>query len=111
MAIHDRKGSAIRICCSTSRESGSCTNSSKFRLDAIEGEVFSTLYHHLMHPSYLEAYIRAVEEEQRAIAAAPKADKRKPEKAVVQARRLFDKRLRLFERGILDEPEGEAKLA
>jgi hypothetical protein len=27
-------------------ESGSCTNSSKFRLDAIEGEVFSTLYHH-----------------------------------------------------------------
>ena len=29
---------------------------------------------------------------------------------MVQARRLFEKRLGLFERGILDGPEGEAKL-
>lgn len=59
MAIHDRNGPSVRICCSTSRESGSCANSSKYRLDMIEHEVFAALHDHLMHPSYLEAYVTA----------------------------------------------------
>ncbi len=58
MAIHDRKGSAIRIRCSTSRESGSCDNTGKFRLDHIEAEIFANLHDHLMQPAYIEEYIR-----------------------------------------------------
>jgi hypothetical protein len=36
ISIHDRKGGAIRIRCSTARESGSCPNTGYFRLDRIE---------------------------------------------------------------------------
>ncbi|SFO04413.1 hypothetical protein SAMN04487859_11410 [Roseovarius lutimaris] len=43
----------IRIRCSTHRESGSCGNNGKFRLDKIEATIFSSLTEHLMHPTYL----------------------------------------------------------
>jgi hypothetical protein len=110
MSIHDRKGSAIRIRCSTSRESGSCDNGSKYRLEEIETEVFSSLHERLMHPRYIEEYIRAYAEERQNLAATPKHDRAKLERAIAEARMSFDRRLGLFERGILDGADGEAKL-
>ena len=110
MAIHDRKGSAIRIACSTSRESGSCDNSGKFRLDQIEDEIFSNLHDHLLHPAYIEEYISAYGQERKALAASGKADHGKLQRAVAEARNLFERRLNLYERGVLDGDDGEAKL-
>ncbi|WP_425438709.1 recombinase family protein [Roseinatronobacter thiooxidans] len=110
MAIHDRKGSAIRIACSTSRESGSCDNSGRFRLDQIEDEIFSNLYEHLLNPAYLEEYVSAYDQERKALAAAGKPDQGKLQRAVVEARNLFERRLNLYECGVLDGAEGEAKV-
>ncbi|SDY75527.1 recombinase family protein [Citreimonas salinaria] len=110
MAIHDRKGSAIRLACSTSRESGSCDNTGKFRLDQIEGEIFSTLHDHLLHPAYIEEYISAYDQERRALADAGRADQGKLERDVAEARNRFERRLNLYERGVLDGDDGEAKL-
>ncbi|WP_442970486.1 recombinase family protein [Roseovarius sp. D22-M7] len=110
MAIHDRKGSAIRIACSTSRESGSCDNAGKFRLDLIENEIFSTLHDHLLHPAYLEQYVSAYDEERKALAGAGKPDQGKLQRAVAEARNLFERRLKLYERGVLDGPDVEAKI-
>lgn len=86
MAIHDRKGNAIRIACSTSKESGSCKNSGKFRLDQIENEIFSTLHDHLLHPAYIEEYIAAYDRERKAIADADKPDRGKLQREVTEAR-------------------------
>lgn len=110
MAIHDRKGSAIRIACSTSRESGSCDNTGKFRLDQIEGEIFSTLHDHLLHPAYIEEYISAYDQERKALADAGKPDQGKLQRSVAEARNLFERRLNLYDRGVLDGAEGEAKI-
>jgi len=110
MAIHDRKGSAIRIACSTSRENGSCDNTGKFRLDHIEEEIFSTLHDHLLHPAYIEEYILAYDQERKALAEAGMADQGKLERDVAEARNRFERRLKLYERGVLNGDDGEAKL-
>ncbi|MCA0997672.1 recombinase family protein [Yangia pacifica] len=110
MAIHDRKGSAIRIACSMSRESGSCANSGKFRLDQIEDQIFAALHDHLLHPAYIEEYISAYGQERKALAETGRADQGKLERAVAEARNLFERRLVLYERGVLDGDDGEAKL-
>jgi len=99
MAIHDRKGSAIRIRCSTSRESGSCDNKGKFRLDHIEAEISANLHDHLMQPAYIEEYIRAYDDARRSLATAPKPDCTKLERAVAEARTSFERLVTLFERG------------
>ena len=110
MAVHDRSGSAIRIRCSTSTESGSCDNKSRFRLDEIEAAIFAELHDHLMHPTYIEEYIRAFDEERRTLQSSSTSDRPKLERAIVEARVLFERRLNLFERGIIEGAEGEAKL-
>jgi hypothetical protein len=50
MSVHDRKGGAIRIRCSTARESGSCSNTGYYRLDQIEQAVIGQLAEHLAQP-------------------------------------------------------------
>ncbi|WP_152463743.1 zinc ribbon domain-containing protein [Roseivivax sp. THAF30] len=111
MAIHDRKGSAIRLRCSTARESGSCKNKGKFRLDKIEQAIFSKLEELLSDPAYIEEFVRTYEEERRRLASSPKTDRAELQRALGEASMLFERRLALFEKGILDGIAGEAKLA
>ncbi|MGP9788544.1 recombinase zinc beta ribbon domain-containing protein [Roseinatronobacter sp. NSM] len=54
MSIHDRSGSAIRIRCSTARESGSCDNDKRYRLDKIEHAVLAKLKAELADPIYVK---------------------------------------------------------
>jgi site-specific DNA recombinase len=110
MAIHDRCGNAIRIRCSTSTESGSCDNNSRFRLDEIEAAIFAELHDHLMHPTYIEEYIRTFDAERRTLQNSSRSDRPKLERAIAEASVLFERRLSLFERGIIEGAEGEAKL-
>ncbi len=66
MSIHDRHPSgAIRIRCSRSIESGTCSNTKKYRLDKIEGAVLSGLQAQLAHPDLLAEYVRVYREERR----------------------------------------------
>ncbi len=110
MSIHDRKGSAIRIRCSTAAESGSCSNTKKVRLDKIEAELFASLRGVLSNASYVEAFIEVYNAERRRLSASGQPDRTKLERQLKEASSLFETRLGLFEKGILSGEEGEVLL-
>ncbi|WP_371810063.1 recombinase family protein [Ruegeria sp. HKCCD7319] len=110
MSIHDRKGSAIRLRCSAAKESGSCNNNGKVRLDKIESALLAELRKELSTPTYINEFIRAYNEERRELNAAGKPDRKKLERTVAEANKLLSRRIELFEMGILEGVEGEAKL-
>ena len=110
MSIHDRNGSAIRIRCSASKDSGSCNNNGKVRLDKIESALLAELRKELSMPTYINEFIRAYNEERRELNAAGKPDRKKLERKVAEANKLLSRRIELFEMGILEGVEGEAKL-
>ncbi|WP_170773919.1 recombinase family protein [Ruegeria lacuscaerulensis] len=110
MSIHDRNGNTIRIRCSTAKESGSCNNNGKVRLDKIESALLTELRKELSEPTYIDEFIRTYNEESRKLNAADKPDRKKLERAVAEANKLLSRRIELFEMGILEGVEGEAKL-
>lgn len=110
MAIHDRNGSAIRIRCSTAAESGSCSNTKKVRLDKIEAALFANLRGVLADPCYMRAFVEAYDEERRRLSASGQPDRKKLERQLKEASKLFETRLGLFEKGILSGEDGEALL-
>ncbi|NQX72735.1 MAG: hypothetical protein HRT62_04045 [Epibacterium sp.] len=110
MSIHDRKGSAIRIRCSTAAESGSCVNTKKVRLDKIEAELFASLRRILSNCSYVEAFVETYNDERRRLNASGQPDRTKLERQLKEMGKLFETRLGLFEKGILSGEEGEALL-
>lgn len=110
MAIHDRNGSAIRIRCSTAAESGSCSNTKMVRLDTIEAALFANLRGVLSNPSYIEAFVEAYNEERRRLSSSRQPDRKKLERQLKEAGKIFETRLGLFEKGILPREEGETLL-
>ena len=82
MSVHDRKGGAIRIRCSTARESGSCSNTGYYRLDRIEQAVIGHLAEHLAQPAYAEAYVREYRKETERETADARRDRAKLERDV-----------------------------
>ncbi len=85
-------------------------NKAKFRLDDIEAEIFCRLHDHLMHPAYIEEYIRSYDDERRALAEAPQPDISKLERAVAEARSVFERRLALYDEGVLEGEDGKARV-
>lgn len=63
MSIHDRRGDAVRITCTTFAESRSCSCSRHFNLNSIEGAVIGGLKDRLSDPIALRAYIEGYMEE------------------------------------------------
>ena len=59
MAVHDRRGTAIRIKRATAVESGTCNRTGSARLDRIEGAVLGHLGETLTDRAYLETYVAA----------------------------------------------------
>ena len=110
MSIHDRKGSAIRLRCSTAKESGSCSNTGKVRLDKIEDALFENLRAALQSPIYIDAFIREYNAESRRISSGDQVDSKKLEREVKEAEALFKRRISLFEKGLLEGDEGDALL-
>jgi site-specific DNA recombinase len=88
MTMHDRRGDAIRIKCSTMRESGSCTNTKSYRLDLIEKAVVSGLIDRMRRPEWLEHYIEAQQEDRRGTAKARAAAERSVAKVEGEIDRL-----------------------
>lgn len=65
MSLKDTRGAAVRIVCSTWRESRSCTNARIYRLDQIERAVIDGLLDRLRHPETLIAHVEAMQADHR----------------------------------------------
>ncbi|WP_149777579.1 hypothetical protein [Ruegeria intermedia] len=64
----------------------------------------------MSEPTYINEFIRAYNEERRKLSAADKPDRKKLERTVAEANKLFKRRIELFEMGILEGAKGEAML-
>ena len=71
MAVHDRRGAAIRIKCATAVESGTCDHTGSARLDRIEGAILGHLGETLTDRTDLEVYVAAYRDERARMAGGP----------------------------------------
>ena len=110
MAIHDRKGSAIRIRCSAATESGSCDNRGRYRLDRIEAAIFDRLRETLARPDYAAEFVRAYGEERRRLAGAARANLAALQRAEAEATNRFARLVDMMARGLIDGPEADAQV-
>jgi site-specific DNA recombinase len=110
MSIHDRTGGAIRIRCSTARESGSCPNTGYYRLDRIEQAVIGHLAEHLAQPAYADAYIREYRKETERETADARRDRAKLERDVSHSRSALDRLIHLYTSGVIDGADAEARV-
>lgn len=111
MSIHDRSGPAIRIRCSTAVESGSCTNSARYRLDRIEGAILARLREQLDRPDLLREYLAAYREQRRATIDDASRSRTAREREHAKLSAELTRAIRLYAQGVLDGPEAEAQLA
>lgn len=99
MTMHDRRGDAIRIKCSTHRESGSCSNSKSYRLDHIELAVIDGLLARLRDPASIAAFVDAMQAERRDEA----KQRASAERAVARAQGSIDNMSRSLIHGRISE--------
>lgn len=65
LTMHDRRGDAVRITCATAKESGSCPNRRRYRLDKIERAVIGAVLARLREPESVCAWLAEVQADQR----------------------------------------------
>ena len=65
LVMHDQRGTVTRVRCSTVRESGSCDNTRRYRLDKIEAAVVGGVLERLRDPALINAYIDEYQRERR----------------------------------------------
>ena len=105
----DRSGP--RIQCSTSRESGSCTNKSRYYVERIEGHVVYVLRLQLSDTSMIAEYVRAYREERRRIESEARRNRQTSERALAD---LLERRKKLIDkmsRDLISDEEAEPLLA
>ncbi len=110
MSIHDHAGAAIRIRCSTARESGACSNGGRYRLDRIEAVIVEHLREHLSHPDLLREYLRAYHEERATAIAAAKREHAAIEREAVKAKARFQRLVKLYTDAVIDGPGAETDI-
>ncbi len=106
MAAHDRRGDAVRIRCTTNRESGTCTNSRRYRLDRIEAVVIDGIAERLSDPAALAAYVDAYHDERRAETKA----RAKLERALADCRARINRMARMLVDGRVPEDFFDAEM-
>ena len=102
LAIQTTRGDSIWLRCSTARESGSCTNRTRPRLDRIEAAVFGRLAEELRDPVYIREYLRAYHEERERQSSAARRDKARLERAARKAKAAFQRAHDLYVQGVTD---------
>lgn len=110
MAIHDYYKNSVRIRCSRSRESGSCTNEKRYRLDIIERGVIDRLREQFAHPAYLKEYVRIYCEERRGDVARATRERATVERQFAEAETAFKRKMDLYSRGVIDGEEAEREI-
>ncbi|MFT3973285.1 MAG: recombinase family protein [Amaricoccus sp.] len=111
MALHDRSGSAVRIRCSTAKESGACDNGGRYRLDRIERAIIERLREQLAHPEALRAYLHHYREARRSSIAAATRDRTALEREVATISGQLDRMLGLYTRSVIDGETAERQIA
>jgi DNA invertase Pin-like site-specific DNA recombinase len=111
MSAHDRDGDAIRIRCSRSKESATCCNNRKYRLDKIERAVIDGLRGQLLHPDLLAEYVRAYREERRDEAAKAVRERSTLERRLADLNGQLERLMQAMSRGILPIEAVEAQYA
>ena len=111
MSVHDRSGSAIRIRCSTARESGSCDNDKRYRLDKIEQAVLERLKRELADPAYVKEYLKAYYEQRRILIRETVRNRSTIEKDLSDTKARLARLVDLYARGVTDGPSAEKDIA
>jgi hypothetical protein len=111
MSTHDRSGSAIRIRCSTARESGSCNNDKRYRLDKIEHAVLEKLKAELADPIYVKEYLKAYYDERRTLIRETERNRSSIEKELTETQGRLARLVDLYTRGVIDGPAAEKDIA
>lgn len=92
MSAHDTWGDAVRVRCTTERESGACDNRRRYRLDKIEAVVIDGVARRLSDPAALQAYIDGFQQERRAETQA----RARLERAAAEARGKIERMSRML---------------
>lgn len=88
MHMHDQRRGAVRIKCSTHKESGSCPNGKSYRLDLIERAVIDGLIQKLSQPEHVAAFIEAAQADRRSEAVARATAERDVQRAQAAIERM-----------------------
>ena len=88
LAMHDTRGDAVRVKCSTFRESGTCANGRSYRLDQIQSAVIDGLIERLRNPDLVASFIEAAQEDRRTEAKARATAERDMDRAKAAIERL-----------------------
>lgn len=114
MSTHDTWGDAVRVRCTTERESGACDNRRRYRLDKIEAVVIDGVARRLSDPKALAEYIDGFQAERRAETQA----RARLEKEAAAARGKIERMARMLVEGRVPEdffdvemPKARAALA
>lgn len=65
LGMHDRRGDVIRVTCATAKESGSCDNRKRYRLDKIERAVIDAVVERLREPEAVRKWLDEVQADRR----------------------------------------------
>lgn len=109
MSMHDRTGDAIRIRCSRSKESGTCSNQRRYSLNRIEAAVVGGLRGQLMHPELLAEYVRVYREERRDEAAKAARERAANERRLADLNGQLERLMQALARGVLPIQAVEAQ--
>ena len=110
MAVHDRRGTAIRIKCATAVESGTCDHTGSARLDHIEGAILGQLGESLADRVYLEAYVAAYRDERARMNGGPSRDIPAMERKLVKAQADHGRLVDLVVRGVVEGRDAENRI-
>ena len=107
LSMHDHRAGVRRVTCSTAKESGSCDNRRRYRLDLIERAVVSALVERLSEPDAVAAWLAQVQADE------SDASRRraKAERGVVEARAKVDRLQMALIEGRIDGAFFDAQIA
>jgi DNA invertase Pin-like site-specific DNA recombinase len=99
-----------RVRCSRAKESGSCSNRTRFYLDTIERTVIENLASVFRDEDVLAEYIRIYREEWRARTQAAVRNRDALARELADVKGQIDRMVRLYARGMIDEARAEREL-
>ena len=111
MSLKDRDHGRPRIMCTQAKEARSCENRRPYFLDAIERTVLGGLREKLADRGAIELYVRAYNEERRALAVEAGRGRARAESRLAAIRREIDRTVDLLVRAVLADEDGRERLA
>lgn len=110
LSVKDRDHGRIRLICTRSKESGSCSNRRHFYLDEIEGRVSKGLRKTLGSRSAIERFLKVYTDERRRLAGNKAGLLEKLDRRLAVVEGDLDRATKLLIKGILDEEKGAAQI-